>query len=292
MDKEMIEELEEKKKSNSQKKAILMLEGIIVLLLVVIIVLLVVPEIRKSESTVKESNTQQEDIPPKKDNSAQEGNTNKEEKVSEDVEKIITEKVKKISEYFSTFYPFNSVNEIPNQELLRFAERNIANAMNGFSSSDVDSYLKNYFGNNITIKHEDITCDTVAVGDKNHPYLFLYDGNGKYSYNKEHGGHGVCSISANLKPVSSVKKGDEIVASYRILYTVCCDVCGPVTEYYKKLPANSNNLALKIPYSDDGSARTATEEEMNAAYEKTPITQFTFEVDSDGNYALKSVSEK
>ncbi len=284
MNKEMIEELEEKKKSNNQKKAILMLEGIIVLLLVVIIVLLVVPEIRKSESTVKESNTQQEDIPPKKDNSAQEDNTNKEEKVSENVQALITEKVKIVSKYLGHLYPIGDINNLNNQELLRFAQKNMPNAIvNGFTKDDVNLFLQKYFGD-VSIQHENISCDFITNG-KSH-FDFLYN-NGKYTFNNIDGNHGVCNADSHLKLVSSSKKDNIIVSDYRILYTISCFTSGPDIEYYSRLPIDSNNLALKVH-----EGKEPTEEEMNAAYEKAPITQFTFEVDSNGNYVLKSVSEK
>ena len=86
--------------------------------------------------------------------------------------------------------------------------------------------------------------------------------------------------------ISSYKKDDIVIANYRILYSVCCFTCGGIYPLYSDL--SNKTVALDLGFNSDGSEVKATEEQMNAAYEKAPITKFTYEI-SNGDYYLKSV---
>ena len=79
----------------------------------------------------------------------------------------------------------------------------------------------------------------------------------------------------------------------KILYgSYCSDICGPGSYYGSYLDSvnKRNPLATDDKYDANGDIILATEQEKIDAVSNLKMTVFTFVIDSDGNYGLKSVT--
>lgn len=214
----------------------------------------------------------------------------KEEKVEKEVELTaeeiskLDEIVDKLNQGFASYYPITDMSTISNQDLLRLGSDGLYdwNTGNTFTSAQVEANVKKYFGNSVKVNHEGIKCNLGC----NEP-LFSYDGNGTYSYNNNHPGHGGSSgKSAYSYYVSGVKKKNTITVNYKNIYQGYPDI-GP-------------SYTLYLRYSDTTPVYTApdpenaniTKEFASQYKDQAPTTTYTFEVSEDGIYSIKKIEIK
>lgn len=208
----------------------------------------------------------------------------KEEEISPAEESTIEDKVKELSENFADYYPLANKQTIKNQDLLAYSLHKIG-YKDSFTKEEVEDSIKSLFGNDMSVKHEDIDCPTSDPTS-----IYLYE-DGVYKPNPDHGGHGGSSIYTNIHKISLTKKDNIITAQYKILYAACGDVC-IITSYYSsyKDAVNRENPILEwdmneVEEIDD----KVIEEGYQRVKDKISTTTFEFTIESDGTYTLNSI---
>ena len=215
--------------------------------------------------------------------------------VQDDNLQITAEQVEKLAAAFSSYFPIEDVSKIDNQLLLRFAQQMILDSYsNGFTKEDIEAVINNYFGNSVKVTHENIKCEaTWEQNGKTHPDLFLYDGNGKYTYNSEHGGHGIGGVFLKSKYISTEKNNNKIMINYKFIGFYHSDIWGGETEddyidviYKSEMPKNKRD--------DTGNCIDEKGNHIQCIdpFDYVPTTSFTYEKDSNGTYNLKSITKK
>lgn len=202
---------------------------------------------------------------------------------------ILKNQIEKTSQYFAQYFPINSIDNISNQDLLQNMYIISESSYPSFSATQIDETTKKYFGNNKKIIHEDILCQY-----KEHEALYLYDVNThSYNYNINHAGHGGTAFISRTKAfeVKGIIENENIVTvTAKILYgNYCSDTCIGGYSYYASIP---NESALLLFQSTEPEEFIITDEKYNEVANQVPITTFTFEKDSEGNYGLKAVEFK
>lgn len=248
---------------------------IVVVLVLVIVGLIGYIVIDKNNKPIEEPNTNNTNSTKKPEV--------KEEELTKSEQARLDEIVEKLNDGFAKYYPITDVSTIPNQDLLRLGSDGLYdwNANNTFTSTQVEENVKKYFGNSVTVKHEGIKC-LLACEEP----LFSYDGNGTYSYNTNHPGHGGGgSRSAYELYESGTKKGNIITVNYKVIYTNDLGDIGMVEELYAKY--NDTTPLYKIP---DPENFNITNEIVFQYKDQLPTTTYTFEVADDGVYSIKTVS--
>lgn len=211
-------------------------------------------------------------------------NTTEEKEVeltAEEQAKVV-EIAEKLNDGFASYYPITDVSAISNQDLLRLGSDNLYdwNAKNTFTTSQVEANIKKYFGNSVTVKHEGIKCKNNC----DEP-LFSYDGNGTYSYNPKHPGHGgLDTKSAFTFYETGTRKGTTVTANFKVVYRDAPGI-GPSSMLYARF--NDTTPIYTQPNAD---VNQLTKEIASQYKAQVPTTTFTFEVSEDGTYSLKTVT--
>lgn len=202
---------------------------------------------------------------------------------------ILKNQIEKTSQYFAQYFPINSIDNIPNQELLQNMYIMSESSYPSFSAIQIDETTKKYFGNNKKIIHENILCQY-----SEHEALYLYDANThSYSYNVNHAGHGGPGFISRTKAFEVkgiIENENKVTVTAKILYgNYCSDTCIGGYSYYASIP---NESALLLFQSTEPTEFIITDEKYNEVATQVPTTTFTFEKDSEGNYGLKAVEFK
>lgn len=265
--------MEEQVVAKKANKGIIILVVVLVLVIVGLIGYIVIDKNNKPVEAPNTNNT---------------NNTKKPEvKEVELTQEEITDLTKiadKINDGFSKYYPITDLSVIDNQDLLRLGEEGLYdwNTGNTFTSAQVEANVKKYFGNSVTVKHEGIKCNLNCEEP-----LFSYDGNGTYSYNKNHPGHGGSGgMDAYTFYDNGTKKGNTITISFKVVYQSYPDI-GPSYQLY----ANYNDKTPIYTAEDPENANITEEFASNYKDQASTIT-FTFEVSEDGVYSVKTITVK
>ena len=212
-------------------------------------------------------------------------NTTKEEKevdlTAEEIARV-TEIAEKLNNGFASYYPITELSVIDNQQLLRLGEEGLFdwNTHNTFTAAQVEANIKKYFGNSVTVKHEGIKC----FSSEEEP-LFKYDGNGTYSYNDNHLGHGGADTkTAFTFYETGTRKGNAVTANFKVVYRDAPGI-GPSSMLYARF--NDTTPIYTHPNAD---TNQLTKEIASQYKAQVPTTTFTFEVSEDGVYSLKIVT--
>ena len=202
--------------------------------------------------------------------------------------KALMENIETLSLELATEYPIDSIDDIPNQKLLKTIYHISEVGYNNFQASVLDKYALKYFGNDKKIIKEDIICTI-----DNEPLLTYNAEEDKYTMNTESHGHGGEGFISRVKAFyvdGNIINDKTITINTKILYgNYCGDTCLPGYAYYLTVPVEGST---PIFASDDEGEFIVTEEKYNEISSKIPITTFTFERDDLGNYGLKSVKIK
>ncbi len=230
-----------------------------------------------NQKTEKETNHKEKEEEKKKE----------EEKVVELLAEEIAEwdkKINTLTTYFANYYKDNNITSIDNQQLLNYGIRT-AMKDNIATKEDVEKAIKDLFGNSIVPKHENVKCFVAS-----HPDVYLFESDA-YQYNNNHPGHGGSEFYRYniVKYQSSEKTNTTLKLNYKILYyNECKDTC-LLGELYARLDDTEPLVSFK---QADGSYRDdakLTDELYENIKDKVPVTTFTYEIDKEGNYNLKSV---
>ena len=255
-------------------------------LIIIIILLMAVSSLATYivvDKTNKENNKQKIEETKEKEN-AEIGQEKAEELEQSEIE-ALKEKIEKISYVFSSKYPITSIDALTNQELL-WAMRSLSSVNSGnFSAEELDKQMTKYFGNSKKLKHEDMICtiDNVA--------MYIYnDSTNTYNFNDNHPGHGGTIGVSRIKVYDAKvvnKEGNKVTITAKLLYgNYCSDICMPGYAYYASYPREG---AVKLFESEGPEEFIITDEKYNEVASQIPITTFTFEKESDGNYGIKTV---
>lgn len=190
------------------------------------------------------------------------------------------------TQYFAEYYPLNSVDDISNQNLLKSMYIISGGGSPSFSATKLDEIMPKYFGNTKKLIHENMICENDGIAD------FLYDATThSYNYNNNHPGHGGGGFISRVKAYEvkgTIKDEKVVTVTAKILYgNYCSDTCIGGYSYYASIPGESAILLFQSTAPEEF---IITDEKYNEVASKIPITSFTFEKDSDGNYGLKTVS--
>lgn len=132
-----------------------------------------------------------------------------EEKVEEKAEEIFDKEVtdnnyittmKKVSE--TVFYrtikdESKSFEEIDNISKLQIIDHLSGKSFDKVTTKELNGILHKYFGNNQSVKFENIKCEVVDHKDPEEAYYYIYDSKeGRYIVNPKHPGHGGGAPSA------------------------------------------------------------------------------------------------
>lgn len=182
--------------------------------------------------------------------------------------------------FFAEQFALGDVKNYSNQSLLLFAVSKIDNPTAGFDKDDVNTVIKNYFGNNVTVNQENIMCTIDQT------ILYNYDsGTSKYTYNESHPGHGGTGYyQGDIHVVGGSYKNKKYTLTTRILYgNYCGETCQGITAYYKSASdaKDGKNPLINL--------ETNSNKTFNDIEDFVPITTYVFNKE-DSNYVLKSIS--
>ena len=227
---------------------------------------------------------QKEESQQEKTDKKEEQKEEKQEETKETTEEIaedatFTKKVQSMTEAFADYLPITDLSIISNQDLLFFALRQIG-WKETIPASDVENVIKEHFGNEIKVNHENIECFVA-----NHDDLYIYE-NGEYRQNPDHGGHGgPGSVMTYVRYISGSKKGNTVELNYKVLYS---NFCGDTCVLYQYFTRSGDEGSKVIDFTNaEGSI--LTDEKFDEVSDQVPITTFTYEVTDDGVYNLKSI---
>ena len=192
--------------------------------------------------------------------------------LTENEKKELQEKVNKITNYFLAYY--SKSNEIPNQDLLKFAiytykdvsftpNEDIRNA------NEIDKTFHKYFSNNITLTHEDLSC--CKEGN-----IYNYD-NKNYILDPEHS-HSIGNTRrlASFYIESMNKNNNKYIVKAKVIFSNCGLCVAPIMYYanHEDLKNSTNEVFVRHGYEP-------TEEEIRAISNKIPTTTYTFIKEND-----------
>ncbi len=178
--------------------------------------------------------------------------------------------------YFANDFSKKDVKEFDNQQLLFFAILNNTNGYdNSYSKDAIAQKIEDYFGDNVTLKFEDIICPV------ENEVLYKYDEEKGYTMNDDHPGHGGLGyIGGEAHIINGTVKDHDYTVKARILYT--------------EEGTFTNGSVIYYPTYEDLEKHNPiiTEETKERTYRDVesflPITSFTF-TKKGNNYYLKSV---
>ena len=223
-------------------------------------------------------------------NNEEESNSTKEKTSQIEDENLSSEKkVEEIATYFGSYFPLENVNTINNQNLLFFAlQHHKGGWQDTIPKEELEDVIKEYFGNKVKLIHENIECPSPS----DERPLYLYDGNGTYKTNPEHGGHGGDGVKfAYVHYLSEQKNANIVEVNYKIAYSNNCpDTCityAYYASYNAETPVVSNTKT-------DGAVDILefTDELYESIKDKLPVTTFTYEIDENGTYNLIKIAVK
>ena len=255
---------------------------IIIVLLIILALLIGYIAIDKKNNTPI---TDESEVTEKEDTTNENNTENTRELTQEEIN-ILKDQIEKTSQYLGENYPINSIDNLPNQELLHAMQILSESGYPSFSATQIDETTKKYFGNTKQIIHENILCQY-----KEHDMLYLYDANtNTYNYNNNHPGHGGTSFISRVKAFEvkgTISNEKTVTVTAKILYgNYCSDTCIGGYSYYASIP---NESAVQLFQSVLPEEFIITDEKYAEVADKVGITTFTFEKDSEGNYGLKTV---
>lgn len=271
-EKEIKEELKEKKKSNAGLK--------VIIVILVLALLGAVGYICYDKGIIKIPKKEQ------KEEVIVEDDTKRDKELSQGEIDDLNDFVKELSSNFAEYYPLTDFSKIDNQDLLQWAFKRI-----GFkeliTEKEMEDEIKSYFGNQVTIKHEDIEC----TAETHDVPIYLYE-KGGYVPNPEHFGHGGHTPpQAAVFYVSGEKEGKSITVNYKILYSnACSDVCF-LSAYYKSYEDSINRINALLegdPNNTEDPGVNLTEDLFKTVEVRVPVTTFKVEK-TDKGYTIHSV---
>ena len=179
---------------------------------------------------------------------------------------------------------------INDEDLLFFAYFGVKDGGSSISAEAMEKEIKRLFYIDHQITHQDIKCLM-----NNEINYVNYDSQSRiYTYNDEHPGHGgVGMISSSYTHYieGKVVNETEAVVKTKILYGgYCGDICGPSSYYGSYLDSRNARNSLISANLETGDDAEINEEIFKTVSDKIVVTKFTFVIDSDGNYGLKSVT--
>ena len=274
----------EKNSNTTTQNTVLLVLAVI--LLIIIMLLTVILFMMSSQDGVK---TNTNNITEKEENKdISKDNTQNTSSVETEELEITNREIEQLTDFFIRHFPINDITkaDIENQELLSFVmeifwseEGDIAES---FTGEEVEAVIKKYFGNSVKVRHENIICQL----DKKP--LFIYK-DGVYTSNlNEHGHEGRFPFALYTKFISAQKENNLLTLNYKIMY-------GYPVAYYMASTYYSGYQDKKVvmQLKDDGmGVESPTDQLLEESFKKTVITSFTYEIDSNGTYNLKSITEK
>ena len=292
MEKEKI--VQENKKKNI---IIIILSAIIICLLIFLIFDKV---INKDNKENKEPVNKQEET---NNNEINQEETNNDEKnqeetnetandINKNIDTLKTKSTNLIHNYnFQNLLPFTDISQVNNQFFLEYA-LNQLEWKEEFTKEEVELVIKNTFGNEVKLNHENIKCDICSSVP-----IYKYNSKTqKYTYNIEHDGHGGNNRYVYEKYIDGSNDGNIYTLNYKITYSNPTGDEGIPYKYYKNTQdANNNtNVIFELQAIDENgeTAPLLNDETFKIFEDKLPITTFTYEKNADGTFNLKSVTIK
>ena len=189
--------------------------------------------------------------------------------------------------YLSEYYPIDDITDlksIDNQKLLGIALYNAEEK----TVDNINSYITKYFGNTVTLKHEDYVCPN------DNKILYKYDDVNKiYTLSTDHPGHGFVDYVIDSKSliIDGNYENEIYTVKVKNLYASAYgDTYGPIDAYYSSLSDSKNkqNPIIKIDIEDENFV--LTDDIIKTYSDKLPTTTYKFKLNSDGQFYLISVN--
>ena len=196
---------------------------------------------------------------------------------------ITTQMIKELTNSFIQYYPIEDLSKasIKNQDYLSFALSKM-DRRKSFTENDIETVLKKYFGNTVKVKHENIICEV-----DNEPYYIYKDG--VYTFNDDfpHGHEGAWGYNLFIQFDSVQFENNSMTLNYKIMYGY------PVPYYFASVYYSGyKDKKVVMELKDEIGVELPNSHLLDESFQKTGITSFTYEIDSNGSYRLKSVTEK
>ncbi len=261
--------MEEEKKDNKKSLAIIFLSILVIALASYIVI--------DKTNIFKEKETEKEKEP-----------VIETKKISESEADYLSKNIEEIYNYFLKDFPIENTNKLNNQELIRLAWQHREDKTSyELTQDEVDKFIKKYFGNNVTVNHEDLLCEI-----DNKPLYKYSRTTKKYTANfNEHGHGGPGAISNNkVLYIDGKAKGNIYTVNTKVFVgNYCGDTCGPNNAYYESYNDSYNHNNPVVGDFNSEEDIQLTNEIMNKNKDKVRTTTYTFEKQNNGDFALISV---
>ena len=201
--------------------------------------------------------------------------------------------MEKMTFFLAGFYPVNNISDISKDEFMlkmwSLCEkcRSVSTVGSSFDRADFASVIKEYFGSDFNYQDGDIIYGTEK--------LYTYDANTQKYTRVNEAAYGEISrfeFKKYFQKAEEDKENGKLTIQYKIIYTgYLRGIAGPSTKLYVTAKDAMNlNATYELESGKYIDNVSDIDKYADKVLDKTPITTFHFERDSEGNYGLKSIA--